>query len=94
VAFAQDIKGRHVVLKLSKIDSVECAVYDILARDKRLLDVESFPGVLPPLGFIQWGNNHRLIILPRCVNIDPCTASHNLIYVLGGTLSIISEHPF
>jgi hypothetical protein len=83
------------VLKLSKVNSVECAVYDILARDKRLLDVESFSGVLPPLGFIQWGDGHRLIVLPRCV-ILPVIAYHAavLYMVLGGIFSFALRHPF
>jgi hypothetical protein len=83
------------VLKLSKVNSVEYAVYDILARDKRLLDVESFSGVLPPLGFIQWGPDHRLIILPRCVILSVLAYHAAVLYmVLGGIFSFTLRHPF
>jgi hypothetical protein len=63
---AQDANGRHVVLKLSKARSAECTVYEMLAQDRTLLDVNDFPGVLPPIELLPWGSDHIVIVLPRC----------------------------
>jgi hypothetical protein len=66
VVVAQDANGRHVVLKLSKARSAECTVYEMLAQDRTLLDVNDFPGVLPPIELLPWGSDHIVIVLPRC----------------------------
>lgn len=65
--YAQDIKGRHIIIKKLKNDE-EYKVVSLLRDQPSLLDSSSFPSVIPILNILQH-DGHRFAVMPRCVNL-------------------------
>ena len=64
IAFAQDSLRRHVALRLTKKNSHEYKIAQLLSKESSLLSIEGFDGVLPPLDLLDIGD-HCVLVMPR-----------------------------
>lgn len=64
--YAQDTRGRHLVIKKLKNEE-EYKVLRLLRDQPSLLDRGSFPSVIPILDLLQH-DGHSFAVMPRCVD--------------------------